>query len=93
MKNCRDVIYLIASDGLEYASWPTRLMTRLHLRSCGPCGQYVEELAMIGRIGREVLSPDSVSRETVQRLEGSIMDHVLRGHDEDHQATPGGEAN
>ena len=82
MKNCRDVIYLIASDELAYASWPTRLMTRLHLRSCDPCRQYADELALIGRIGREVLSADSVSRETVHRLEGSIMDHVSRRHDQ-----------
>ena len=82
MKNCRDIIYLIASDELAYASWPTRLMTRLHLRSCDPCRQYAEELALIGRIGREVLSTDSMSQETALRLEGSIMDHVSRARDE-----------
>ena len=32
---------------------------------------------MIGRIGRKAWSTDSVNTETVQRLEGSIMDYAL----------------
>ncbi len=80
MQNCREVAYLLASDGVEYADWPTRLLTRLHLLYCKHCRRYATELAMIGRVGREALSADPVDAKTVQRLEGSIMDHASRGH-------------
>ncbi len=89
MKHCRDVIYLIASDGLAHASWSTRLMTRLHLLYCKHCRRYATQLAMIGRIGREVLSADSVSQETVHRLERSIMDHAAGGYDEGQEDASG----
>ncbi len=77
MQNCREVAYLIASDSLEHADWPTRLLTLLHFLHCKHCRGYAREIAMIGRIGREVWSTDSVSTETVQRLEGSIMGYAL----------------
>ena len=37
---------------------------------------------MIGRISREICNADSVDPETVQRLEGSIMDYASGGHNE-----------
>ncbi len=77
MQNCRDIAYLITSDDLEHADWPTRLLTRLHVLHCTECRRYATEIAMIGRIGRQAWSTDSVSTETVQRLEGSIMDYAL----------------
>ncbi len=77
MQNCREVAYLIASDGLEHADWPTGLLTRLHLLYCRHCRRYAAEIAMIGGIGREAWSTDSVSTATVQRLEGSILDYAL----------------
>ncbi|MFB3112914.1 MAG: hypothetical protein ACE10G_12850 [Gemmatimonadales bacterium] len=77
MQRCREVAYLIASDGLEHADWPTRLLTRLHVLHCKHCRRYAREIAMSGRIGREAWSTDSVSTETVQRLEGSITDYAL----------------
>ncbi len=77
MQNCREVAYLIASDGLEHADWPTRLLTLLHFLHCKHCRRYARKIAMNGRIGREAWSTDSVSTETVQRLEGSIMDYAL----------------
>ncbi len=82
MQNCRDVAYLIASDGLEHAGWATRLMTRLHLLFCKHCRRYSREIAMVGRISREACSTDSVDPKTVQRLEGLIMDYASGGHDE-----------
>ncbi len=82
MQTCREVAYLVASDGLEHAGWPTRLLTRLHLLFCRHCRRYAKEVAMIGRMGREALSADPVDAKTVQRLEGSIMDHASRGHDD-----------
>ena len=82
MQRCREVAYLIASDGLEHAAWPTRLLTRLHIVYCKHCRRYATQLAMIGRIGREALSADPVDPKMVQRLEGSIMDYASDGHDE-----------
>ncbi len=89
MQNCREVSYLIASDGLEHVGWPTRLQTRLHLLYCKHCRRYARQLAMIGRIGREALSADSVDPKTVQRLEESIMDHALGGYDWGREDTSG----
>jgi hypothetical protein len=83
MPNCRKVAYLISSDGLEQATWPTRLLTRLHLVRCENCRRYAAELAMMGLIGREALSTDSVDPKTVQRLEGLIMDYPTREHEDD----------
>ena len=91
MQNCREVSYLIASDGLEHVGWPTRLQTRLHILYCKHCRQYAAQLAMIGRIGREALSADLVDPKTVQRLEGSIMDYALGGYDEGQEDTSGDE--
>ena len=82
MQTCREVAYVIASDGLERAGWPTRLLTRLHLLYCDACRRYARELATIGRAGREAWSADSVDPKAVQRLEGSIMDYASGGHDE-----------
>ena len=85
MPNCREVAYLITSDGLEDAPWPMRLMTRFHLFRCKNCRRYAAELEMMGRAGREAWSADSVDRKTVQRLEGTIMDYMLGKHDEDRK--------
>ncbi len=82
MQNCRDVAYLIASDGLEHSGRATRLMTRLHLLFCKHCRRYAREIAMIGRISREIFNADSVEPDTLQRLEGSIMDYASGGHNE-----------
>ena len=89
MQNCREVAYLIASDGLEHAAWPTRLLTRLHLLYCKHCRRYATELAMIGRVGREALSADSVDPKTLQRLEESIMEYASGGHDEGQEDVSG----
>ena len=77
MQNCREVAYRIASDGLEHADWPTRLLTRLHLLHCNYCRRYAREISMIGRAGREAWSTDSGSTDTVRRLEGSITNYAL----------------
>ncbi len=80
MQSCQEVAYLVASDGLEHAGWPTRLLTRLHLLYCRHCRRYAKEVAMIGRMGREALSADPVDARTVQRLEEWIIDYASRGH-------------
>lgn len=82
MQNCREMSYLIASDGLERATWPTRLMARVHLLYCKHCRRYAAEVATVDRVGREALGAESASPETVHRLEQSIMDSVLNEYDE-----------
>ena len=89
MQNCRDVSYLIASDGLEHAGWSTRLLTRLHLLYCKHCRRYAVQLAVMGRVGREAWSADSVDPKTLQRLEGSVMDLAAGGYDEGQEDVPG----
>ena len=87
MHNCRDVAYLISSDGLEHAGWPTRLLTRLHLRLCKHCRRYATELAKLGSICREAARADSVDPKTVERLEGAIMDYAMGAHEEGQEDT------
>ena len=82
MQNCRDVAYLISSDGLEHAGWSTRLLTRLHLLYCKHCRQYATELAKLGSICRDAARADSVDPNTVEQLEGAIMDYATGAHGE-----------
>lgn len=89
MPNCREVARLIASDDLEDAPWPMRLMARFHLFRCKDCRQYAEELEMMGRASRDALNADSMDPKTVQRLEGTIMDYMLREHDQGQKDVPG----
>lgn len=77
MQSCRDIAYLIASDGLERAGWLTRLLVRLHLLYCRRCRRYAADLETIGRVSRETWDIASVDSQTVQRLERAITDQVL----------------
>ncbi len=92
MQSCREVSYLIASDGLEHVGWPTRLQTRLHILFCKHCRRYAAQLATIGRIGREALSADAADPKTVQRLEESIMDYAVGGYTEGQEDESGDES-
>ncbi len=76
MQSCRDVAYLIASDGLEHAGWPTRLLTRLHLLYCRRCRRYAADLDTIGHESRDTWKITSVDPQAVQRLEGAIMNQA-----------------
>ena len=89
MQNCRDVAYLLASDGVEEVDWPRRLRTRLHLLYCKHCRRYANELAMIGRAGREALSADSLDPKMLRRLERSIMGYASDGDNESKKDVPG----
>ncbi len=77
MQSCRDVAYLIASDGLERAGWLTRLLVRLHLLYCRRCRRYAADLDTIGRVSRDTWNIASVDPQTVQRLESAIMDQAF----------------
>ncbi len=76
MQSCRDVAYLIASDGLEHAGWPTRLLVHLHLLYCRRCRRYAADLDTIGHVSRDTWKITSVDPRTVQRLEGVIIDQA-----------------
>ncbi len=83
MQSCRDVAYLIASDGLEHAGWPTRLLVHLHLLYCRRCRRYAADLDTIGHVSRDTWKITSVDPQTVQRLEGVIIDQAS-GKSGDH---------
>ena len=76
MHSCRDVGYLIGSEGLEHAGWPMRLLVHLHLLSCRRCRRYAADLDTIGHVSRDTWPIASVDPQTVQRLEGVIMDQA-----------------
>ncbi len=76
MQSCRDVAYLIASDGLEGAGRLRRLLVRLHLLYCRRCRRYAADVDTIGQVSRDTWTITSVDRQTVQRLEGVIMDQA-----------------
>jgi len=78
MQTCRDVAYLIASDGLERAGWLRRLLVRLHLLYCRRCRRYAADLDTIGQVSRDTWNIASVDPQTVQRLERVIMDQAFR---------------
>ena len=77
MQSCRDIAYLIASDGLERAGWLTRLLVRLHLLYCRRCRRYAADLDTIGQVSRDTWNIAAVDPQTVQRLEGVIMDQAF----------------
>ncbi len=77
MLSCRDVAYLIASDGLERAGWLRRFLVRLHLLYCRRCRRYAADLDTIGHVSRDTWKITSVDPQTVQRLESAIMDQAF----------------
>ena len=84
MQSCRDVAYLIASEGLELANRFTRLMVRIHLLYCRHCRRHVAELEMMGQASRDTWNVAAVDRAAMRRLEGAIMDEAFGGPDEQH---------
>ncbi len=92
MQSCRDIAYLIASDGLERASWPTRLQVRLHLLYCKHCRRHAAELETIGHVSRDTWNVASVDTATMHRLEEGILDQAFGGSDNRPQDKSGGGA-
>ncbi len=77
MQSCRNIAYLIASDGLEGVPWPRRLLVRLHLLYCKHCRRHAAELQTIGRISRDTWNVASVDTATMHRLEEGILDQAF----------------
>ena len=82
MQSCRDIAYLIASDGLEGVPWSRRLLIRLHLLYCKHCRRHAAELQTIGRISRDTWNVASVDTATMRRLEEGILDQAFGPSDE-----------
>ena len=81
MQSCRDIAYLIGSDGLERASWLTRVQVRLHLLYCKHCRRHAAELETIGQASRDTWKVASVDEATMHRLEEGILDQAFGGSD------------
>ena len=92
MQKCRDVAYLISSEGLEHASWTTQLLARLHLRYCKACRRYAAEVAKIGRIGGEAGRADQVDTKAVERLEGMILGYATDPYGKSEEEASEGES-
>jgi len=90
---CRDVAFRISSEELERASWPTRLLTRLHLLYCRRCRRHAEQLDALGTIGRETLGAGSADADGLDALQERIMAEAFGGDGDDEssvQGDPGG---
>jgi hypothetical protein len=83
---CRDVAFRISSEELERASWPTRVLTRLHLLYCRRCRQYAAQMARLGTLARETLCAGSGDVARLQALQARIMDEGF-GRDREGEAS------
>ncbi len=91
MQSCRNLAYLIASDGLECLHWTRRLLVQLHLLYCKHCRRHAGELQTIGRISRDTWGVASVDTATMQRLEEGILDQAF-GRSDKRPADQSGDA-
>ena len=81
MLRCKEVTNLLASDGLEEATWKKRLSVRFHLMMCRHCHRYSAQLRAIGSAAKEALGPRGGAHdpETIERLEKKILDKNTDG--------------
>ena len=68
MMTCREVSRWIAGDGLDGASWTTRLAVRLHHLLCRHCRRYARQIRVIGSAAREHWRSRADDPEARQRL-------------------------
>ena len=73
MLTCKEVASLISSDGLERCGWRYRLQVRLHLLMCRYCRRYAAQIRAVNAAARRLFETTTPDRETVTRLEGSIL--------------------
>jgi len=77
MLSCKEVTTLHATEGLEHASWRTRMGARLHLLMCKHCRRYVRELARIGAAVRALYAVTDEARD--EALLRRVLDSVRDG--------------
>ena len=71
MIRCQEVATLISTDALPALGVWRRLSVRLHLMMCRHCRRFASQVALLGRMAREIahgydveLSPEFVDRVT-----------------------------
>ena len=82
--NCKEVSRLVASDELRTSGVVTRLRVRMHLLICRHCRRYVEQLRIIGTAARANMRNLVGDKETLARLENSILDDAFGSGEEKH---------
>lgn len=73
MLNCKEVSRLVSSGELETVGSVKRLRARFHLLICRECRRYAEQIRIIGTVAREKMRDLVPNRETITRLEKSIL--------------------
>ena len=75
--NCKEVSRLVSSGELETAGSVKRLRARFHLLICRECRRYAEQIRIIGTAARDKVRSLVPDRETVSRLEKSILNDAF----------------
>ena len=84
MLNCKEVSRLVSSDELASAGVVMRARARFHLLICRECRRYAEQLRIIGTAAREKMRTLVGDKETIARLERSILDDAFGAKEENH---------
>ena len=81
--------FRISSEELGRASWPIRVLTRLHLLYCRRCRRYAEQVATLGTVGRETLGAGPVDADGMEALQARIMGEAFGEGEMDGSGNPG----
>jgi hypothetical protein len=76
MLSCKEVTSSISSDRPERSGWWHRLEVRMHLLMCRYCRRYAAQIRAVNEAARELFESTAPDRETVTRLESSILDSL-----------------
>ena len=82
MLNCKEVSRIVASDELETLGVIKRLRMRFHLLICRECRRYAEQIRTIGAAAREKVRSLLADKESIARLERSILDGAFGATDD-----------
>jgi len=75
--NCKEVSRIVASDELETLGAFMRLRVRFHLLICRECRRYADQIRAIGIAARERAQFLLGDKESIARLERSILDNAF----------------
>ncbi len=81
MRNCKEVVRLIASEELADAVWLDRALIGLHLMMCRHCKGYAAQLRAIGAAARNRWDSDVADRASFEKLQSSILERCLDASD------------
>jgi len=91
MPTCRDVSRRIATGEVESLPFSRRLLVTLHVSMCGRCARFARELRRIGEAARARWKPDPADRETLDRLERVVLQHLPQDGDRGDTTSLGGD--